>query len=99
MSTTRTDAKEKCASCGLTRDAHWGAHPICEGVCTGFVSSGVAVGINAELLAALKALTRVAERDVFIALDEEEASQHRELSEAIDNANTVIKRAEGQEKE
>jgi len=52
-----------------------------------------------ELLAALKALARIAEGDVFTALDEEEASQHRALSEAIDNADAVIARAEGQEKE
>lgn len=30
--------KAICASCGMTRDAHWGAHPIAASRCTGFQS-------------------------------------------------------------
>jgi hypothetical protein len=33
------NSKDICKSCGLTRDAHWGARPLAEGRCTGFVLS------------------------------------------------------------
>lgn len=44
------DAKERCAACGLPRDAHWGPRPICAGVCTGFQSSETAVLEDARQL-------------------------------------------------
>lgn len=61
---TKPDPKERCAACGMPRDAHWGAYPICAGRCTGFESSA-AERVRAaapELLAALaRALTYQAE--------------------------------------
>src|SRR5690349_13052855 len=36
--TTEIDPKTKCASCGFTRDAHWGPRPIAAPFCTGFVA-------------------------------------------------------------
>ena len=45
----KTDPKEKCSSCGMTRDAHWGPRYLAASVCTGFVSSGPTVAIPKPL--------------------------------------------------
>lgn len=47
------DPKQKCHSCGMTRDAHWGPHYLAASVCTGFVSPPKPIG-EAALEAARK---------------------------------------------
>lgn len=39
LSAGNPNPKERCAACGMPRDAHWGPRPICAGRCTGFESS------------------------------------------------------------
>lgn len=51
-----SNPKERCAACGMPRNAHWGPRPICAGRCTGFESSATerARAAGPALLAVLK---------------------------------------------
>jgi hypothetical protein len=46
------DPKQKCTSCGMTRDAHWGPRYLASSVCTGFVSGTPATEREKKLVEA-----------------------------------------------